>query len=277
MAKYSRAGVRTVLVCCTGGEEGDLQNPALREPGQPFHGLDAEGERRVMAELRPGELAASAAVIGFDHVEMLGYRDSGMLGSPANDDPRCFHRADFDEAVGRLVAILRRERPQVVLTYNEDQRGYPHPDHVRVHEISVAAFDRAGDASWRPDLGSAWQPVKLYYSAWSRMRLTAIHARMLELRGTSPFDESWFERPDLDGAITTRIDVRDFVWARSQALLSHRTQIDPKEMFWFGLSDTELAETYPYEDWIRARSLVPVSSPTGGYEDDFFCGISLAG
>ena len=276
MAKYAAAGVRTVLVCCTGGEEGDLQNPALREPGQPFHGLDAAGERRVMAELRPGELDASAAVIGFDHVEMLGYRDSGMLGSPANDDPRCFHRADFDEAVGRLVAILRRECPQVVLTYNEDQRGYPHPDHVRVHDISVAAFDRAADASWRPDLGPAWQPVKLYYSAWSRMRLTAIHERMMELRGTSPFDESWFERPDLDGAITTRIDVREFIWARSQALLSHRTQIDPKEMFWFGLSDDELAETYPYEDWIRARSLVEVQA-NGRFEDDFFSGIPQAG
>lgn len=276
MAKYAAAGVRTVLVCCTGGEEGDLQNPALREPGQPFHGLDAEGERRVMAELRPGELAASAAVIGFEHVEMLGYRDSGMLGSPANDDPRCFHRADFDEAVGRLVAILRRERPQVVLTYNEDQRGYPHPDHVRVHDISIAAFDRSADVSWRPDLGPAWQPVKLYYSAWSRMRLTAIHERMLELRGTSPFDESWFERPDLDGAITTRIDVREFIWARSQALLSHRTQIDPKEMFWFGLSDDELAETYPFEDWIRARSLVEVQA-NGRFEDDFFNGIPQAG
>ena len=127
MAKYARAGVRTVLVCCTGGEEGDLQNPALREPGQPFHGLDGDGERAMLAALRPGELADSAAVIGFHAVEMLGYRDSGMLGSAANDDPRCFHRADFDEAVGRLVAIVRRERPQVLLTYNEDQRGYPHP------------------------------------------------------------------------------------------------------------------------------------------------------
>ena len=270
MAKYAAAGVRTVLVCCTGGEEGDLQNPALREPGQPFHGLDAEGERRVLAALRPGELADSAAVIGFDRVEMLG------LDSPANNDPRCFHRADFDEAVGRLVAILRAERPQVVLTYNEDQRGYPHPDHVRVHEISVAAFDRAGDAAWYPELGEPWQPSKLYYSAWSRMRLSAIHNRMLELRGTSPFDESWFERPDLDGAITTRIPVRDYVWARTQALLSHRTQIDPKEQFWFGLSDEELAETYPFEDWIRARSLVDVPK-SDGYEDDFFSGIVVAG
>lgn len=276
MAKYAAAGVRTVLVCCTGGEEGDLQNPALREPGQPFHGLNAEGERRVLAALRPGELADSAAVIGFDRVEMLGYRDSGMLDSPANNDPRCFHRAEFDEAVGRLVAILRAERPQVVLTYNEDQRGYPHPDHVRVHEISVAAFDRAGDAAWYPGLGEPWQPSKLYYSAWSRMRLSAIHNRMLELRGTSPFDESWFERPDLDGAITTRIPVRDYVWARTQALLSHRTQIDPKEQFWFGLSDEELAETYPFEDWIRARSLVEVPT-SNGYEDDFFSGIVVAG
>jgi mycothiol S-conjugate amidase len=272
MAKYSAAGVRTVLVCCTGGEEGDLQNPALRDVGQPFHALDAEGEKRVLAELRPGELAAAAAIIGFHRVEMLGYRDSGMLGSAANDDPRCFHRADFDEAVGRLVAILREERPQVVLTYNEDQRGYPHPDHVRVHEISIAAFDRAGDAAWYPDCGEPWEPTKLYYSAWSRMRLTAIHEQMLALRGSSPFDDSWFERPDLDGAITTRIDVREHIGARSGALLSHRTQIDPKEQFWFGLTDEELAQTYPYEDWIRARTRVAVPI-SGSYEDDFFAGI----
>ena len=128
-------GARTVLVCCTGGEEGDLQNPSLREPGQPFHGLEPHEEKERLAALRPLELAESARIIGFDEVVMLGYRDSGMKDAPCNEHPDCFHQAPLDEAVGRLVSILRAERPHVVLTYADDQRGYPHPDHVKVHEV----------------------------------------------------------------------------------------------------------------------------------------------
>ena len=198
MAMYGAQGVRTVLVCCTGGEEGDVANPALKEPGQPFHGLEGEAEKALLAQIRPQELEKAARVIGFSHVEMLGYRDSGMLDSPANQHPDCFHMADLDEAVGRLVAIIRRERPHVLVTYNDDQRGYPHPDHVKVHDISIVAFDRAADDEWYPEAGEPWQPLKMYYSAWSRMRLTAIHEALLRLRGSSPFDDSWFERIDLD-------------------------------------------------------------------------------
>jgi len=107
MAMYGAQGVRTVLVCCTGGEEGDVANPSLKEPGQPFHGLEGEAEKQLLAQLRPVELEQAAKVIGFHHVEMLGYRDSGMLDSPANNHPDCFHMADLDEAVGRLVRIIR--------------------------------------------------------------------------------------------------------------------------------------------------------------------------
>ena len=139
MAMYGAQGVRTVLVCCTGGEEGDVANPSLKEPGQPFHGLEGEAEKLLLAQLRPAELEQAAKVIGFHHVEMLGYRDSGMLDSPANKHPECFHMADLDEAVGRLVRIIRRERPHILVTYNDDQRGYPHPDHVKVHDISIVA------------------------------------------------------------------------------------------------------------------------------------------
>jgi mycothiol S-conjugate amidase len=125
LAKYGAEGVHTVLVCCTGGEEGDLQNPSLREEGQPFHGLEPEQERELVASLREPELAASAAVIGFDAVEMLGYRDSGMADTEPNNHPDCFHQADLDEAVGRLVEIIRRTRSQVIITYGDDQAGYP--------------------------------------------------------------------------------------------------------------------------------------------------------
>lgn len=273
LAAYHETGVRTVLVCCTGGEEGDLQNPRLREPGQPFHGLTPEQERDVMARVRPGELAESARIIGFDEVVMLGYRDSGMLDSPANDDPTSFHRADLDEAVGRLVTVIRRTRPQVLITYNDDQRGYPHPDHVKVHEISVLAFERAGDPTWYPWAGPVFQPSKLYYTVWSKARMLLVHEAMLARTGSSPFDEKWLARPSHDERITTRLHVGKYLWARTGALRAHATQVDPTEPWWFGLSDDELAEVYPYEDWILARSTVG-GPADDDVETDLFAGIA---
>jgi mycothiol S-conjugate amidase len=272
VARYHAEGVTTVLVCCTGGEEGELQNPALREPGQPFHGLTPEEERAEVMARRPDELAESADVIGFDEVVMLGYRDSGMPESEANEHPDSFHRADVDEAVGRLVAEIRRTRPQVVMTYGDDQRGYPHPDHLKVHDVSVLAFERAGDPDWYPEHGAPFQPSKLYYSAWSRARLLAMHEALIQRDGTSPYDERWLKRPDLDHRITTRIDVSDFLWARTAALKAHATQVDPNEAWWFGLDEQELATIYPWEDWILARSLVgPI--PTDDGERDLFAGL----
>jgi mycothiol S-conjugate amidase len=273
VARYHAEGVRTVLVCCTGGEEGDLQNPSLREPGQPFHGLTPEQEKAMLAELRPSELAASAAAIGFDETIMLGYRDSGMAESPSNENPESFHQADLDEAVGRLVEIIRHERPQVILTYGDDQSIYPHPDHLRVHDISVPAFDRAGDPDWYPEAGTPFQPSKLYYTTWSMSRMVALHEALLRLRGASPYDEKWLDRPNQDDRITTRLDVRPTLGARTAALRAHATQVDPTEAFWFGLSDDELADVYPYEDWILARSLVGDIPAGDDVEDDLFAGI----
>jgi mycothiol S-conjugate amidase len=272
VAKYHAEGVHTILVCCTGGEEGELQNPSLREPGQPFHGLTPEEERALVAELRAAELAESAAIIGYDEVIMLGYRDSGMPDSPTNDHPDSFHSADLDEATGRLVKIIRAHRPQVLLTYGDDQRGYPHPDHLRVHDISVLAFDRAGDPDWYPDLGEPFQPLKMYYSTWSMRRMRAVHEAMKRLRGSSPFDDTWFDRPDNDDQITTSIDVREFLPVRSGALRAHATQVDPSEAFWFGLTDGELAEVYAHDDLVLARSCVGEIT-VDHVETDLFDGI----
>lgn len=272
LAKYHAEGARTVLVCCTGGEEGDLQNPGLRAPGQPFHELTLEQEKALLAELRPHELARSAEIIGFDEVVMLAYRDSGMPDSEANNHPDSFHMAPMDEAVGRLVEIIRRERPQVIITYSDDQSGYLHPDHLKVHDISGPAFDRAGDPAWYPELGEPWQPSKLYYTVWSRARLMAIHEGMIHHRGSSPYDQKWLDRPGQDHRITTRIDVGGFLWARSGALRAHATQVDPEELWWFGLDDEQLAGVFPWEEWILARSLV--GSPSEGeFESDIFAGI----
>lgn len=273
-AKYHADGVHTILVCCTGGEEGDLQNPTLREAGQPFHELTPEQERALVASMRPAELAASAAVIGFDEVVMLGYRDSGMAETEPNEHPDCFHQADPDEAAGRLVAVIRRTKPQVIVTYNDDQQGYPHPDHLKVHDVSVLAFERAGDPEWYPDLGEPFQPSKLYFTTWSRRRMLAMHEGLLHHRGESPFDDAWFQRPSHDHRITTRIEVSEFMWARTGALLAHATQVDPTEPFWFGLDEEQLSAIYPWEDWILARSLVG-EIPGSDEEHDLFAGIEV--
>lgn len=269
VARYFKEGVRTVLVCCTGGEEGDLQNPALREPGQPFHGATPEEEREIIARLRPDELMKSMEAIGFSALHMLGYRDSGMAGSESNNHPECFHMADIDEATGRLVALIRQEKPQVILTYNDDQAGYPHPDHLRVHDISVLAFERAGDPTWYPELGEPWQVSKMYYTLWAKERVLAVHEALLLKFGESPFDEKWLSRPSQDHRITTRLDIGEYLYARTQSLLAHATQIDPTSKWWFGLDDDELAKVYPWEDWILAKSIFG-EIPEGMQETDLF-------
>src|SRR5205807_2768937 len=168
--KYHDEGVHTVLVCCTGGEAGDILNPAMDRPEV----------RERLHDVRMEELARAADLIGYDEVVMLGYRDSGMPDTPENEDPRAFANADLDEAVGRLVAVIRRERPQVIVTYGDDQQGYPHPDHIRVHDITLPAFDAAGDPDKYPEAGPPWQPLKLYYVAWSRAPIVALTEKLKE-------------------------------------------------------------------------------------------------
>src|SRR5881392_1322594 len=185
--KYHDEGVHTVLVCCTGGEAGDILNPAMDKPEV----------RARLHDVRMEELARATELIGYDEVVMLGYRDSGMPDTPENEDPRAFANADLDEAVGRLVEVIRRERPQVIVTYGDDQQGYPHPDHLRVHDITLVAFDAAADPAAFPGTGDPWQVSKMYYTAWSRKRMVAVHEKMLELGLESPFNEDWFKRrPD---------------------------------------------------------------------------------
>ena len=266
IAKYAAAGVHTVLVCATDGAAGEILNPAMDRPEVKDN----------LPEVRMGELARAAEIIGYREVVHLGYKDSGMSETPANEDPACFWRADLDEAVGRLVAIIRRTRPQVVVTYGEDQQGYPHPDHLRVHDISLPAFDLAGDPSYRPDLGEAWEPLKLYYTAWSRQRMVAMHEKFLELGLESPLGERFLDRPSQDEAVTTKIDVSGHMPARREALLAHATQIDPNSPFWFGLPPEVLDTVYPVEDYVLARSRVSPSGTTGAegaYEDDLFAGV----
>jgi len=246
VARYHAEGVRTVLVCCTGGEEGDILNPAM----------DTPGVRADLPEVRRRELAASCAVIGYDEVVMLGYRDSGMPDTPANERPDCFARAPLEEAVGRLVEVVRRERPQVVVTYDEDQRGYPHPDHLRVHEISLEAFGAAGDPEAFPGAGEPWQPLKLYYVGWSGRRVIAMHEKYLELGLESPFDDKWLERASSQPRkFTTVVSLSEYADVQRQALLAHATQVDPTSPFWFGLPPEIARSVHPFDEYVLARNL----------------------
>jgi mycothiol S-conjugate amidase len=259
VARYHAAGVYTILVCCTGGEAGDILNPAMDRPDI----------RERLTEVRMGELERAASIIGYDEVVLLGYRDSGMPGTPENENPRSFAQAPLDEAVGRLVEVIRRARPQVIVTYSDDQQGYPHPDHLRVHDITLPAFDAAADPHVYPDAGPPWQPSKLYYTAWSRRRIVAMHEKFLELGLESPFDEKWFERPAQDERTTTTVDITGYTAVRDLALLAHETQVDPASKFWFGLPPEVAQTVFPLEEYVLARSLVPTDVP----EDDLFAGI----
>jgi len=263
VAMYADHGVHTVLVCCTGGEAGDILNPAA----------DTPEVRENLHDVRIAELQASVAAIGYSRLHLLGYHDSGMPDTDVNAREDNFANAPLDEAVGRLVAIIRAERPQVVVTYAEDREFYPHPDHIRVHEVSVPAFEAAGDPDRYPDAGEPWRPSKLYYTGWSRRRVLALHEEF-ERRGEESPYARWFERdfPDHDDRFTTMIDVGDYLHRRREALLAHRTQVDP-EGFWMRLPDDVVRKIFPWEEYILARSLVDTDVPPGELEDDLFAGL----
>ena len=263
VAKYTDEGIRCVLVCCTGGEAGDILNPAA----------DTPDVRANLAEVRMDELRASVDAIGYATVHMLGYHDSGMPDTETNARPDNFANAPLDEAVGRLVQVIRAERPQVIVTYAEDREFYPHPDHIRVHEISVPAFDAAADPDRYPDTGEPWQPSKMYYMGWSKRRVMSLHEAYVRHGHESPF-ERWFEQgfPDHDDRFTTQVDVGGYLDRRRAALLAHRTQVDP-EGFWMRLPDEVVRDTFPWEEYMLARSLVAPTMPEGVPEDDLFAGL----
>lgn len=263
VAKYTAEGVRTVLVCCTGGEAGDILNPAA----------DTLEVRENLAAVRMQELRDSVDAIGYSKLHLLGYHDSGMPDTETNARPDNFANAPLDEAVGRLVRIIREERPQVIVTYGDDRKFYPHPDHIRVHEISVVAFDAAGDPERFPDAGEPWQPSKMYYTGFSVARVKALH-EAFERRGEESPYASWFERgfEERPDRFTTLVDVSGFLHKRREALLAHRTQVDPTG-FWMRLPDDVVREVFPWEEFALARTLVDNGVAEGDVEDDLFAGV----
>jgi mycothiol S-conjugate amidase len=270
VAKYAAAGVHTVLVCCTGGEAGEVLNKAM----------DAPAVVANLPAIRAQELKASAAIIGYAAVHRLGYHDSGMPGTDWNERPNNFLNAPAQEAIGRLVAIIRAERPHVIVTYADGRQGYAHPDHLRVHDISGPAFDAAGDPTQYPELGEPWQPLKMYYvgGGMSVRRMQALTPLFEALGEENPLAQ-WQRRrrerglPEIPpNPVTTLIDVGDFLPVRRAALLAHRTQIDP-EGAWLRLPDDALRKAFPWEEYELARSLVDNHVPDGELEQDLFAGI----
>jgi mycothiol S-conjugate amidase len=260
VARYHAEGVHTVLVCCTGGEEGDILNPAM----------DTPEVRSNIGAVRMAELKAATEIIGYDETILLGYRDSGMPDSEANTHPDSFAQAPLAEAVGRLVAIIRRERPQVIITYPDEQTEYPHPDHLRVHEISLPAFEAAGDPNQFPEAGPPFNPSKLYYNVWPAERFRQIHAKFLELNLESPFDEKWLSRLTRDEPFTTTVDITGFGDVRGRALKAHATQVDPTSKFWFGLPPEVMRDINPVDQYRLALSHI---GPTDVTEEDLFAGV----
>jgi mycothiol S-conjugate amidase len=265
MARYVDEGVDVLVVTCTGGERGSILNPALKDRA------DIEAN---IAEIRRDEMNRARAILGVRQ-DWLGFVDSGLPeGDPLPPLPEgCFALAPIEEATRRLVREVRNFRPHVITTYDENG-GYPHPDHIRTHEISVAAFEAAPDPDAFPDEGEPWQPLKLYYDVgFSPERFDALHEAMLEHGLESPFEERrkrWDEMKEKFRApkVTTRVNVGDWFERRDGALLAHATQVDPKGWFFAVPLDIQ-REAWPTEDFELARSLVDSTIP----EDDLFAGI----
>ena len=238
VARYHDLGTRTVLVTATGGEAGEILNSDAATPAA----------RADLASVRRSELREAAGIIGYDDVVMLGYRDSGMPGSDANRHPDAFVNAPFDGILERLVAIVRSEQPQVILGY-DDHEWYPHPDHLRIHDLSEAVFEAAADPDRFPDAGDPWAADRLYAPVFSIRRLHVLGEAMASRGLESPF-AGWIDHigPEAVDPPLTVIDVAPYVGRARDALRAHRTQIDPNGP-WFQIPLDLVLSVYPYEDF----------------------------
>jgi mycothiol S-conjugate amidase len=265
MARYVREGVQVLVCTMTGGERGDILNPAMERPEV----------RANLSAVRRAEMDAAREILGVQQ-RFLGFVDSGLPeGDPLPPLPDgCFALQPLESAARPLVAAVREFRPHVMLTYDENG-GYPHPDHIRTHAVSVEAFEAAADPDRYPGTGAPWQPLKLYYHlTFHRDRLLALHNEMLRLGLESPYAEridEWAENEDKGRPkyeITTMVPCGDYFETRNQALIAHATQVDPQGG-WFAVPAEAQRAAWPTEDYHLARSLVDAGLP----EDDLFAGI----
>lgn len=256
LARYAAEGVRTVLVTCTDGSCGD--GPGGVKPGEPGH------DRQAVAAARLVELRRSAELLGVGSLELLGYRDSGMMGWATNDEPGAFWGMDVAEAAAPLVELMERHRPQVVVTY--DANGfYGHPDHIMAHRIATAAAETSG------------VPAKLYHTAVPRSGLAEFAAALreagVEPPGPSDREEGQFaeaEEPAWgtpDELVTTAVDVSGYVDAKFAALAAHASQAD--NVFFLRLGSDLYGRFFGQEWFVRASDRSGAAVP----EDDLFAGL----
>ncbi|GAB3164712.1 mycothiol conjugate amidase Mca [Myceligenerans halotolerans] len=274
-ARYVAEGVEVLVVTCTGGERGDILNPSYVVPeGHEFDSL--EGRSAVRRE----EMARSAAALGVRH-HWLGFVDSGLPeGDPLPPLPEgCFALVPLEEASEPLVRLVREFRPHVVTTY-DPSGGYPHPDHIKCHDVSAEAFAAAGDASRYPGAGEPWEPMKLYYNhGFSMESLRAVHEAMEGAGLESPFGD-WIEsrtaREIPEREVTTYVAVSGYFSQRDDALRAHASQIDPDGFFFAVPRDIE-ADVWPWDEYELAESNIPLPERAHGeHEDDLFAGVREA-
>ncbi|TJZ77033.1 mycothiol conjugate amidase Mca [Rhodococcus oryzae] len=266
-ARYSAEGNEVLVVTLTGGERGDILNPAM----------DVPGVRDRISEVRKEEMAEAARILGVQQL-WLGFVDSGLPeGDPLPPLPDgCFALVPLEESTEALVKVIREFRPHVITTYDENG-GYPHPDHIRCHEVSVAAFEAAGDPERFPGVGEPWEPLKLYYShGFIRKRLLLFQDEY-DRRGEEFPMAEWLkkwrtEQGDLMARVTTQIVCGDYFPQRDDALRAHATQIDPNGSFFAVPLDIQ-QKIWPTEEFELAKTRVRTAIP----ESDLFAGIDHVG
>jgi len=265
LARYADEGHRILVITLTGGERGDILNPAL----------DLPDVRDRIADVRRDEMAKAAEILGVEH-EWLGFVDSGLPeGDPRPPLPEgCFALVPLEEPVSKLVRLIREFRPHVMTTYDENG-GYPHPDHIRCHQVSIAAFEAAADPDLYPGTGHPWSVSKLYYNhGFIRQRMQLLQDEFANNGLQGPFAkwlENWDPEHDaLANRVTTRVRCAEHFSRRDDALRAHATQIDPGG--WFFETPLEWQHRlWPTEEFELARSRVPAELP----EDDLFAGIEI--
>lgn len=269
MAKYVSEGVGVTLVTCTLGEEGEVLLPELSHL--------ASDQDDALGAHRREELAAAMSVLGIADWRLLGgpgrFRDSGMIGTPANERPDCFWRTDLLTAAIELVAVLREVRPQVVVTY-DDFGGYGHPDHIQAHRVTHYAVALAESPTFRRDLGEAWSVSKVYWTAFPRSvvvaGIEAMKAQGIEDDFTS-MDPNDLPFACDDSLVTTAVEAHAFLDQKMGALRAHGTQVSVDGGF-FALADNVGAEAFGTEYYRLARGTLHVE-PGASVESDLFAGL----
>jgi len=251
LARYASEGIETVVVTCTNGELGDL--PGGIKPDQEGH------DEAEVVKLRRDELERACKILDVTHLEMLGYRDSGMADWEHKGHHDAFCNVPLDEATDRLVELFEKYRPDVVVTYNQ-KGAYNHPDHIQASRITHAAVRRTGI------------PKKVYLSAMRGNRFARIR-EILEQQGVElpprpQPSEEWIKKAaEQETRITTTVDVVPYVARKLEALRTHASQI--QNFFWNRIPDEALAEIFGQESFIRVKDLTGAETP----EDDLFAGL----